>query len=221
MPNFLLPPLLLLLFLISASQVSAHARMKTPPPLDGPAATDATGNAYNGPLSGTGADFPCKGLHLKPSVDKTPKATWAAGSPAFFEFVSLITHSGGSCQASISFDNGGTWKVLHTYQGGCPRGVAPNSNIAGPDQRFAFDVPAETQSGDALFSWTWTAVSGNRDEFYMNCAAVKITGSGTSKLEGNEDMFVGDMNLPGRIKTGECRSKAGLALVYPNPGPAI
>ena len=55
----------------------------------------------------------------------------------------------------------------------------------------------------------------------MNYAAVKVTGSGASKLEGNEDMFVGNMNLPGRIKTGECRSKAGLALVYPNPGPAI
>jgi len=88
MPNFLPPPLLLLLFLLSASQVSGHVRMKTPAPLDGPVATDASGNAYNSPLSGTGADFPCKGLHLKPSVDKTPKATWAAGSPAFFEFVS-------------------------------------------------------------------------------------------------------------------------------------
>lgn len=65
----------------------------------------------------------------------------------------MAAHSGGSCQASMSFDNGGTWKVLHTYQGGCPRGVAPNSNIAGPDQKFAFDVPAETQSGNAIFAW--------------------------------------------------------------------
>ena len=55
----------------------------------------------------------------------------------------------------------------------------------------------------------------------MNCASVKITGSGTSKLEGYDDLWVGDMNLPGRIKSGECRSKAKFALVYPNPGPFI
>ncbi|PWW73521.1 hypothetical protein C7212DRAFT_217727, partial [Tuber magnatum] len=226
-PNFLPPPLLLLLLLISSPQVSSHARMKTPPPLDGPTATDASGNAYNSPLSGTGADFPCKGLHAKPGVDKTPKVTWAAGSTAFFELVpngagggegAMAAHSGGSCQASLSYDNGATWKVLHTYQGGCPRDVPYKSNIAGPDQKFEFQVPKEAKSGDALFSWSWIAVTGNRDEYYMNCAYVKITGSGTSTLDDYEDMWVGDMNIPGRIKTGECRSKAGLAIVYPHPG---
>jgi len=65
----------------------------------------------------------------------------------------MAAHSGGSCQASLSFDNGATWKVIHTYQGGCPRGVAYNSNIGGPDQRFDFKVPPETKSGDCLFGW--------------------------------------------------------------------
>jgi hypothetical protein len=30
----------------------------------------------------------------------------------------LAAHSGGSCQASISFDIGKTFKVLHSYEGG-------------------------------------------------------------------------------------------------------
>lgn len=78
---------------------------------------------------------------------------------------------------------------------------------------------------DTLFpanTWTrtWIAVSGNRDEFYMDCAAVEITGSGTSTLDDYPNMYVGEMNIPGQIATGECRSTAGTALVYPDPGPA-
>lgn len=77
-----------------------------------------------------------------------------------------------------------------------------------------------------LASWlthktrTWVAVSGNRDEFYMNCAAVQITGAGTSTLEDYPNMYVGEMNIPGQISTGECRSTAGTAMLYPDPGPA-
>ncbi|KAG0642477.1 hypothetical protein HOY80DRAFT_620778 [Tuber brumale] len=88
--------------------------------------------------------------------------------------------------------------------------------------------PGQTRSSNSTYRRkqsqeivSFLAVTGNRDEFYMNCAPVTITGSGTSKLEDYDDMWVGDMNLPGRIKTGECRSKAGVALVYPNPGPFI
>lgn len=62
-------------------------------------------------------------------------------------------------------------------------------------------------------------MSGQRDEYYMNCASVSITGRGTSTLDTYPDMFVGDMNLPGQIATGECRSTAGTALLFPNPGP--
>lgn len=66
---------------------------------------------------------------------------------------------------------------------------------------------------------TWIAVTGQRDEYYMNCASVSITGKGTSTLDDYPDMFVGDMTLPGQIGPGECRSTAGSALLFPNPGP--
>ncbi|KAL0636935.1 hypothetical protein Q9L58_004037 [Maublancomyces gigas] len=207
--------------------VSGHARIKTPKPLNAPA-EDPTGNAYNAPLSATGSDFPCKNLHTQSGIDKTPTESWIAGSVALFEILGHVTagegalaaHSGGSCQASISFDNGRSFRVLHTYHGGCPRDVPYNSNLAGPNQTFTFSVPPQAKSGPALFSWTWIAVSGNRDEFYMDCAAVEITGSGTSTLDDYPNMYVGEMNIPGQIATGECRSTAGTALVYPDPGPA-
>ena len=65
----------------------------------------------------------------------------------------MAAHSGGSCQASLSFDNGETWKVLHSYQGDCPRGARFGSNIVPDDQVFTFHVPEETRAGNALFSW--------------------------------------------------------------------
>lgn len=65
----------------------------------------------------------------------------------------LAAHSGGSCQASISFDDGETWKVLHSFQGGCPRGARLGSNMADKNQTFSFLIPEDTRAGNALFSW--------------------------------------------------------------------
>lgn len=65
---------------------------------------------------------------------------------------------------------------------------------------------------------SWIAISGNREEYYMNCAAVDIVGSGSSKLETFPDMFVGEMLLPPNINENECRTTEGFAMEYPNPG---
>ena len=48
-----------------------------------------------------------------------------------------------------------------------------------------------------------------------------ITGKGDSTLDHLPDMYLGEMNIPGHIRAGECRSSEGSALVYPNPGPAV
>ncbi|CAM4943883.1 unnamed protein product [Rotaria socialis] len=79
-------------------------------------------------------------------------------------------------------------------------------------------TPEQTRAGDALFSWSWVAVTGNRNEYFQNCASIRIDGSGTSTLDDFPDMFVGDMSLTGHIGPGECRSTAGFSLEYPNPG---
>ncbi|CCX34395.1 hypothetical protein FPQ18DRAFT_275336 [Pyronema domesticum] len=209
--------------------VSAHGRLKYPTPLNAVSDDVASNIPYNSPLKPDGSDFPCKGLHK--TADLTKGTEWKAGQDTYFEILgngpggsdtnigTLAAHSGGSCQASISFDNGKTFKLLQSFMGGCPRGVKLNSNYASnPDQKFHFKIPEDAKAGPALFSWTWIAVTGNRDEFYQNCAAVTITGSGTSTLQDAPDMFLGDMSI-GQIKAGECRSTAGSNVEYPNPGP--
>ena len=54
----------------------------------------------------------------------------------------------------------------------------------------------------------------------IDCASVRIAGSGTSTLENLPDMFVGDLTLTGQIGPRECRSFGGFAIEYPNPGEA-
>ena len=54
----------------------------------------------------------------------------------------------------------------------------------------------------------------------LDCASVRIAGSGTSTLADLPDMFVGDMTIAGHIGSGECRSSAGYALEFLNPGNA-
>lgn len=43
--------------------------------------------------------------------------------------------------------------MLHSFQGGCPRGVRLGSNMADKNQTFPFLVPENTRAGNALFSW--------------------------------------------------------------------
>lgn len=185
------------------------------------------GNSYNRPLNHDGSDFPCKGQIGK--ADMTPQATWTSGSKGMFEIWpnegngaegNMAGHSGGSCQASLSFDNGKNWKAIHSYHGGCPRDVPFGSNIGGPNQTFTFDIPNETKSGKALFAWTWLARTGNRGEFYMNCASVEIQGSGKSTLDNYPDMYVGDL-ATGDIGGKMCLSSGGTNLAYPFPGEKV
>ncbi|RPB23905.1 hypothetical protein L211DRAFT_229428 [Terfezia boudieri ATCC MYA-4762] len=204
--------------------VSGHARLRKPKPLGYGTTPQLDGNAYNDPLKPDGSDFPCKGLIGV--ADMTPQAQWTAGGMGMFEIWpnegnggegNLAAHSGGSCQISLSYDNGKSFKVLKSYEGGCPRDVPLNSNLAGPNQTFTFEIPKEAKSGTAVAAWTWIARTGNRGEFYMNCASVKIQGSGTSTLDNLPDMFVGDL-IKGDIKDGMCTSTQEFYLSYPSPG---
>ena len=61
-------------------------------------------------------------------------------------------------------------------------------------------------------------VSGKPSDFYMNCAPVAITGSGTSTLDSFPDMFLGEMQIAGGPGPGQCSSTAMTALEYPDPG---
>lgn len=95
-------------------------------------------------------------------------ATYAAGSTMSATVTGTATHvsrasrgmsaelsfqNGGSCQFSMSYDNGATWKVIHSIIGGC---LVDGLTMDVP-------IPKEAPNGKALFSWSWFNRSGNRE----------------------------------------------------------
>ncbi|KAI6244632.1 hypothetical protein HI914_07366 [Erysiphe necator] len=165
------------------------------------------------PLKSDGSDFPCKGYHrdMKDTAGAgAPVATWNAGSTYNYTIVGGAAHNGGSCQAALSYDNGATFKVIHSYIGDCP--IMNTGN-------FDFTVPSDAKSGNAIFAWSWLNQVGNR-EYYMNCASVQIDGSqstsGSPKVSfsSRPDLFVANLG------TG-CTTVEGKDTVYPEPGPDV
>lgn len=158
------------------------------------------------PLKKDGSDFPCKGYHLDPTPEITAVEVWAAGSEQSFTMIgNSAVHGGGSCQASISEDNGVTFKVVKSYIGNCP--------TAGGN--FKFNVPKETKTGRVLFAWTWVNKIGQR-EMYMNCAAITINGGGAG-LSGLPEIFKANIGA----KSPGCVTEEGFDTKFPNPGPDV
>ncbi|KAG6231428.1 hypothetical protein E4U34_004925 [Claviceps purpurea] len=202
-----------LAILSAAGFAAAHMEMKNPPPLRSKFNKFSTNIDYDmvSPMAANGANFPCKG-HL--SVLGTPQARsvadWIPGQPQSMTITGGANHNGGSCQASLSFDSGKTWKVIHSWIGNCP--------LHG-DSTFQFTVPSDTPSGPALFAWSWFNQIGNR-EMYMNCASITIAGRGkrlrgsTQSLQRRPDMFVANVG-------NGCGTIEGRDLLFPNPGPDV
>ncbi|KAJ5295827.1 hypothetical protein PENANT_c001G01890 [Penicillium antarcticum] len=147
-----------------ASTVSAHMQLSKPYPIRSPLNKDAKGQkdySYTNPLSSSGSDYPCKG-YAKDDFEAVD--TWAPGSSQEMTLEGSATHDGGSCQLSLTYDLGKTFKVIESIEGDCP--------IA---KKYQFDIPSDAPAGDALFAWTWFNKVGNR-EMYMNCAMITIGG---------------------------------------------
>ncbi|KAI6366330.1 hypothetical protein MCOR25_005147 [Pyricularia grisea] len=160
------------------------------------------------PLGGAEA-FPCKGTtKLLGTPSGASVATWQAGSSQEMVIVGGARHDGGSCQASLSYDGGKSWKVIHSWVGDCP----PASGKA-----LSFKVPSDAPSGTkVLFAWSWINHTGSR-EFYMNCAVVNIQGGGGGEpvaFNSRPDLLV--VNLG-----NGCTAKEGIDVDFPNPGPSI
>ncbi|ATY63528.1 extracellular protein [Cordyceps militaris] len=195
-----------------ASLSSAHMEMKSPPALRSsfnPNTGDNVDYDIRSPLNSDGSDFPCKGdLGLLSTPAGRPVATWAPGGTYSFVIHGNTPHDGGSCQASLSFDGGRTFKVVHSYVGNCP--------VDG-DSSYQFTLPGDTPAGQALFAWSWFNNEGNR-EMYMNCAVVTIAGGRTRRdaapLAGRPDMFVAN------VGNGVCTYE-GTDLEFPQPGPDV
>lgn len=151
-----------------AAGASAHMQMMTPYPIRSPLNKDSDEKkdySYTNPLQPSGGDYPCKGYANDPFKSQ---ASYSPGQTYELELDGSATHSGGSCQLSLTYDRGKTFKVIESMLGDCP--------IA---KKYNFQIPSDAPSGEALLAWTWFNKVGNR-EMYMNCAMVTIGGSGSS-----------------------------------------
>ena len=101
--------------------VSAHMEMSWPYPirsqLDPSVAEADKDYSYTSPLLQNGSDFPCKGYQNGVDSDII-KEVYTAGGTYNMSLAGTVTHDGGSCQLSLSYDNGLTFKVIQSMIGG-------------------------------------------------------------------------------------------------------
>lgn len=197
---------------------SAHMEMSEPLPMRSRLDPLNTGDSidYNlkSPLNADGSNYPCHGYQNDRPIRTT--ATYTAGNTYNMSIAGTVTHGGGSCQLSLSYDNGATFKVIQSMIGGCP-----------VTQNYDFTVPSFAPSGVALFAWTWFNEIGNR-EMYMNCAQVQIVGSSAARRskEKRQGAFSSMSSLPNIWRANiqglnTCKTTEGLDLVYPDVGPKV
>ncbi|GAA5974422.1 hypothetical protein JCM11641_005274 [Rhodosporidiobolus odoratus] len=192
----------LLLSALSAGLVKAHIEMMYPLPINSqydPQTLEANKDySMTAPLNSDGSNYPCKGYN-SPSAYKTlkPVATLSAGSDFDVKFApGGATHMGGSCQFSVSYDEGETFAVIHSVLGGCP--LQSSYAVPIPD-----DLPAATS---ATFAWTWQNEVG---------AIVNIEGSSSESFTGPA------LFRANTLEDGTCITIEGEDTVYPNPGPSV
>ncbi|WEW59151.1 MutS-like protein [Emydomyces testavorans] len=188
----------------------SHMQLSQPFPIRSPFDKQATNKdySYTAPLRPDGSDYPCKGYHKDPF---RATARYQPGQEYTIKIDGSASHGGGSCQISLSYDNGQTFRVAKSIIGGCP--LKPE---------YSFTVPSNAPSGNALLAWTWFNKIGNR-EMYMNCAQVSISGENKERRRTADVAFT---NLPkafiANIKgEGQCKTKEGADITFPQPGPDV
>ncbi|KXJ87562.1 hypothetical protein Micbo1qcDRAFT_208177 [Microdochium bolleyi] len=207
---------LLVTVLAAAGLAAAHMRIIDPVPISSPENpnSDWTNIDYNinNPI-GSMSQVPCKGAVAKfwDSKAGTPVRAYKQGKK--YKMVMQnggADHAGGSCQISLSYDRGATFRVIKSIIGGCAKVGAS----------YEFRIPADAPTGKAVFSWSWNNRIGNR-EFYQDCAAVTIKKNTAAMnppkvaFSARPNIFVA--NIPG---SGWCVDE-GYDVVYPNPGPDV
>ncbi|KAG0209300.1 hypothetical protein BGX28_010403 [Mortierella sp. GBA30] len=179
--------------------ISAHAGMLYPPPRGGVAinsiqkAADYDGrfHAFIGYKQGKKRlDYPCGGYQYDPNRVTTMKAGQTINVRFFASAMNKdelnnqptlpnntkkqfpqARHGGGTCEFSLSYDNGNSFYRIAKYTKTCP-----DSYFDWP-VKIPKDIPSCTEKGKCLFVWTWTA--NTVTQFYMNCADISLEGAGT------------------------------------------
>jgi len=192
--------------------VAAHMQVIKPPPYRSKfnpnvPQTDIDYSMTN-PLKADGSDFPCKGYNVDFNGPMgAPTETVTAGQTSSITLDGSASHEGGSCQISLSFDGGKSFKVVKSFIGNC---VRVNSSGADPNQTYEYTVPSDAKSGNAIVAWSWFNRVGNR-EMYMNCATITINGGGASTLDSYPNIF--ECNIG-----NGCTIHEGTDVVFQNPG---
>lgn len=193
---------------------NAHMDLAFPSVFTAPAVT-------NGPISYS--NFPCQSTA---ATYGGPTNTMSLGSDQPLKFLGQSVHGGGSCQISITYDENpdrdSTWKVIKSFEGGCPaRNTAGNlgadTSATAPDPfTYNFTVPDNIPSGRGTLAWTWLNKVGNR-EFYMQCAGIELAGTSgdQSNYDALPDMFVANLGSSDTcvVETGD--------FIYPDPGSVV
>lgn len=122
--------------------------------------------------------------------------------------VGSAPHNGGSCQLSLSYDNGASFKVIKSIIGNCPVQTS-----------WDFTVPTSVPTGeDVLFAWSWINKTGNR-EMYMNCARVNIENDDYAASETSFESLPAMFRA--NIFSDTCLVDENVDVVYPNPGEQV
>ncbi|KAA8908818.1 hypothetical protein FN846DRAFT_645846 [Sphaerosporella brunnea] len=198
--------LLALSTLLAVPSAQAHMELLTPLPLRSKFDSRNTGSDVDydnkRPLDKTGLDFPCLHHHLSGGHIT---AEYVAGESYQIEIEGEASHNGGSCQLSLSYDNGSSWRVIKSMIGNCPM-----------QKTWGFTMPATVPAGEnILFAWSWINHTGNR-EMYMNCARVNIRNGKASGSVDNLPMLF-TANIYGPV----CRVPEGTDVIFPEPGDQV
>jgi hypothetical protein len=129
----------------------AHMQMEVPSPLRDPHSNrTAEPKDYSilAPLHADGSDFTCKGYQWNTPLVSVAK--YQAGETYEMRLKGGATHGGGSCQISMSYDNGMNFKVVKSMIGGCPT-----------EKSYEFTVPEYAEGGQILLAWTWCVRPAN------------------------------------------------------------
>ncbi|KAJ5104615.1 CAZyme family AA11 [Penicillium alfredii] len=201
---------------LGASLVNAHMKMSHPVPY-------SADSLNNSPLAADGSDFPCK-LRSNAFQAPTQENKMAIGESQKLTFEGSATHGGGSCQVSLTTDKEPTkkseWKVIKSYEGGCPANVEGNmggGETATDPTTFNFTIPSGIEAGKYTLAWTWFNRIGNR-EMYMNCAPITVTGGSSKRSE--EEVEKRDTKFPPMFvaNVNGCTTKEGVDIRFPQPG---
>ncbi|KAF9167566.1 hypothetical protein DFQ27_004570 [Actinomortierella ambigua] len=184
--------LLCLVALIST--VSAHAALLYPTPRGGYGTKQFNGRVHTwiGYKDSTWSQkFTCGGYALGPETKmKAGQVIWVRFYASSMKSADIKTqpkrpsspskqfkqsrHGGGTCEFSLSYDGGKTFRLIGRYTKSCP-----DSYYKWP-VRIPKNVPSCTKRGQCLFVWSWTA--NILPQYYMNCADIHLTGVKGGKL---------------------------------------